>query len=480
MTKKFLNMLSISTKIARNSILQITGKMISLFLGLVAIAIMTRYLGQEGFGYYTTVIAFLSFFGILVDFGLTLTTIQMISRQNADIDRTMSNMMTLRVISSAIFMAIAPIVVMFFNYNQTIEMGVLICALSFFCTTLIQILTGVFQKELKMFEVTVAELAGRVILVALTAAAAYYGKSIEYIFWAISIGSLINLLLVCFYSKRYVKLSLAFDFEIWKSILKRTWPIALSISFNLIYLKMDTIILSLVRSQSEVGLYGATYRVVDILTMLPAVYMGIVLPHLTVYFNEDKRKELFELLQKAFNALMIFCVPIVLGTFLVARKLMVFVAGAAFAESGEILKVLILASGAIFATSLFGYAVVAVHKQRQMMWGYLTTAVLTLAGYLVLIPIYGYWAAAWMTVFSEVLIMIWTAIVVYQTIKFVPKFNLVWKCVISSLIMLVFLKLFTDFHILILLLIAGVVYFGMLYLLGGLKKGFAKGLVKGE
>jgi O-antigen/teichoic acid export membrane protein len=61
----------LSTKIAYNTIAQIIGKALATILGLVAVVIMARYLGRQGFGAYTTIITFLSFFGILADLGLT-------------------------------------------------------------------------------------------------------------------------------------------------------------------------------------------------------------------------------------------------------------------------------------------------------------------------------------------------------------------------------------------------------------------------
>ena len=124
--------MSLNSRITKNSLIHIGGKLVSMLLGLVAVAIMTRYLGQEGFGYYTTVVAFLQFFGILVDFGLTLTAIQMISKVKVDMSRVMSNIMTFRVISAIIFIGLAPVVVLFFPYPSVIKIGVLITAASFF------------------------------------------------------------------------------------------------------------------------------------------------------------------------------------------------------------------------------------------------------------------------------------------------------------------------------------------------------------
>lgn len=470
--------MSLNRKIAHNSIIHLSGKLLSLILGLVAVMIMTRYLGQEQFGYYYTVIAFLQFFGILVDFGLTLTTVQMISEPNQNISKIMNSLMSFRFITALVFLALAPIVVWFFPYNVFIKTGVLITVVSFFCITLIQTLTGVFQQKLKMLQLTLAEVVGRIVLVAGVALTAYLGKNIYWIFWAISIGSVVNLLIVFFQSRKYIEWKLEFDTKIWKEVWRRSWPIALSISFNLIYLKMDSIILSLTRSQAEVGLYGATYRVIDILTMLPAVLMGIALPVLTSYFVEKKKDKLFDLLQKTFDALIIFAVPIVLGTMIIARPVMEFVAGADFVKSGDILKVLILASGSIFVTTVFGYAIVAIKKQKTMMWGYLTSAVLTLAGYLYFIPKFGYWGAAWMTVFSEILIMIWTSILVYKTIKFLPSLNITARTIIPAVVMTGVLYIFRDQHALVLILLAVLVYFPLLYLFGGLKKESVRALIK--
>lgn len=462
--------MSLSQKITKNSLIQIGGKFVSLVLGLITIAIMTRYLGQEGFGFYITIIAFLQFFGILVEFGFSLTAIQMIADERRDSSKIMSNIMTIRIITSFLFIGLAPIIIWFFPYAMMVKWGVLVTSLSFFFITLIQTLTGVFQKELKMFEVTLAEVVGRIVLVVITAIVAVVSGSIYWILAAISVGSLINFILVYWYARKYITLNWAFDFEVWKEVAKRSWPIALSITFNLVYLRMDIIILSLTRGAEEVGLYGATYRIVDILTNLPAVYMGIVLPHLTMYFLENKWIELKKLMQQAFDSLMIFAIPIVAGTTLLADKIMVFIAGEEFLASGPILQVLIWASAAIFITSLFGYSVVAVQKQKTMMWGYLVTAVITLIGYLIFIPKYGVWGAAWMTVFSEALITIWTFVVVYKVIGFAPKLKIFLKSLLSSLIMVGGIYYVQEQSILVIMLVAVGLYFGAMVLLKGIRK----------
>ena len=57
--------MSLAAKVAKNTLIQIISKIISTILGIVALGIMTRALGQDGFGEYTTVFNFMSMFAIV-------------------------------------------------------------------------------------------------------------------------------------------------------------------------------------------------------------------------------------------------------------------------------------------------------------------------------------------------------------------------------------------------------------------------------
>src|SRR3989338_2481010 len=82
---KSLNMRSRS--VAGNFTIQIIGRILAILIGLVSIGLLTRSLGVENFGAYTTALTFLQLFGVMVDFGLTLTLVVMISEPEADEQR---------------------------------------------------------------------------------------------------------------------------------------------------------------------------------------------------------------------------------------------------------------------------------------------------------------------------------------------------------------------------------------------------------
>ena len=97
--------------------------------------------------------------------------------------------------------------------------------------------------------------------------------------------------------------------------------------------------------------------------------------------------------------------PMIFGTLFIAKDLMILIAGPEFAESGLVLQIIIFATAIIFINSIFGYTIVVIYKQKQMVWAYVFVAIVALAGYIYLIPKYGYLGAAYFTVVSEALIL---------------------------------------------------------------------------
>ncbi|MFH1523078.1 MAG: flippase [Patescibacteria group bacterium] len=471
------------TKVAYNTIIQVASKAIATMLGLVAIAVMTRYLGQTGFGQYTTIITFISFFGIIVDFGLTLVTVQMISQPGADEDKIINNLFSLRLVSAIILLGAAPLIVIFLPYEPVVKLGVAITSLAFLFIALNQILVGLFQKNLRMDKVSIAEVAGRIILVIGVIVAIKMDFGLLGIMIATVLASAINFFLHFSFSRSFVRIRLRFDFYIWKDIIKRSWPLALTIAFNLIYLKADTLILSLIKTQAEVGIYGAAYKVVDVLVTLPFMFAGIILPIMTFYWAENRSTDFKNVLQKAFDFMAILAIPLIIGTQFVARQVMIIVAGEDFAVSGSALRILIISAGLIFLGCMFSHAIIALEKQKKIIGAYIFTSLTALAGYLIFIPRFSYFGAAWVTIYSELVIAIAAGYYVYKYSKFLPNFKIVIKSLLASLVMasiIYFIPISyyqAGFGMTLTLSFAVLIYFSSLYLFKGITKKDLTGLL---
>ena len=469
---------NLKIKIAYNTVVQIVSKIIATVLGLLVIAMITRYLGVEGFGYYTTIITFLSFFGIISDLGLTLVTAQMISKDNQESanNKILNNLLGLRLISALIFLGLAPLVVIFFPYEPIVKTGIIITTLSFLFIALNQILVGLFQKKLKMDRVAWAEIISRVVLLLATILAIKLNFGLLGIMSAMVISSFASFVLHFLFAKKFIKLKLSFDFNIWKNIIQKTWPLALTIFFNLIYLKSDILILSLIKTQSEVGFYGAPYRIVDVLITVPFMFAGIILPILTNSWAEKNKDYFKKVLQKSFDFMIILAIPLVVGTQFVAKEIMIMIAGNSFAVSGPILQVLIIASGLIFIACLPAHAIIAMEQNKKMIKIYAGVGITALIGYFVFIPIFSYWGAVWVTIYSELMIAIFSIYYVWKFSGFLLNLRVTKLALISSFGMGLCLFLIPDLfyqsrlYLILILIFASSLYFLVFWFLGGFKE----------
>lgn len=471
--------MKLATKIAYNTIIQVISKFIATGLGLIALGLITRYLGQDGFGQYTTIITFLSFFGIIADLGLTLVTVQMISKPGANEIKIIGNLMALRLVSAVIFLGLAPLVVLFFPYEPVVKWGVALVSFSFLFTALNQIFVGLFQKNLRMDKVSIAEIINRVILVIGFFITIKFNFGLFGILVATVASNLVGFIFHYLFAKKFTRLKLQFDFKYWLKIIKNSWPLAITIILNLIYLKTDTLLLSVIKRPSEigiiaeVGIYGAAYKVIDVLITFPFMFAGIILPIMTAKWAEGNKEKFNYVLQKSFNVMVIIAVPLVIGTQLLADDIMVLVAGKNFAASGPILKVLIAAAAFIFLGSMFAHAIIAINKQKQIIKAYIFTAITSLIGYLIFIPKFSYFGAAWITIYSELAIALASLYLIKKFTNFFPNLTIFLKTILASLAMIGSIKLLYSMsltNLALVLPIAVITYFIFLYIFKGLTK----------
>ena len=459
--------MSLSRQIAWNTLVQIIGKIASTGLGLVALGMMTRYLGTEQFGWYTTVISFLGFAGIVIDLGLIPVSAQMFGEAKYGQTTLLQNLIAFRLVTAVIFFGLAPGLAWFMPYPEEVKIAISFTTISFLAIAVNQVLTGFYQNELKMHLPVIGENIGRVVLVAGLWLLMREGASFLPLMAVISLSSVAYTAFLWIAAARIRPASLAYDPVIWKDILKKSWPIAVSIIFNVIYLKGDILLLSLYRPQAEVGVYGAAYRVLDILSQTAMMIMGVMLPLLAAAWTQGKKEDFRARYQTSFNVMMLLAVPALVGIMVLSVPIMRLVAGAEFeyALSGRVLAILALAVFGLYLGAVFGHAAVAINKQKATMWIYISDALITLSGYLIVIPRYGLWGAAWMTVFSEVYAGLLLAYVVGRHVKHKLRLITLGKIILGSGLMGLCLLAVRDWPVLGAVALGIAIYTGAIYLL---------------
>ena len=159
--------MSTSRKIAYNVIVSSFAKIISTLAALLAIGFVARYLTVEEFGWYITALTFFSLFNAVGDWGLYQTATREFSRPKADEKIIIANAFGLRVVISVLIVILSPPIIFLLPYTIELRLALILGLLAYFFYSFYQILIGLFQKRLIMHRVTLTEMIGKIIQVAL-------------------------------------------------------------------------------------------------------------------------------------------------------------------------------------------------------------------------------------------------------------------------------------------------------------------------
>ena len=382
------------------------GRIIVNLIGIVIVGLMTRALGPERFGQYNAVFAYLFLFNVLADMGLYTLLVREISREGADESSITSKLFTFRLILIIASSVLAIAVALILPYTSLVRTGIAIASLSIICSSLVQVLMGVFQKHLALHWAAITDIATRLVqLLGIFLLISWGRAGIIPFIWVVVVAGFVQLFLSILFARRLIPFRLRIDIPYWRSMLGESLPIAVSLIFVLLYFKIDTVMLSLMKPAYDVGVYSVGYKVLEVVIFFPAMYIGLIMPLLSKFANDsEKFKTIF---RRAFLVLAATAIPTVVGLIIFSKPIVGILGGADFVrDAAPALVILSFAVGIIFFGNLGGNAIIALGIQRRGMWIYGAGAVFNIIANLIFIPRYSYLAAAWATVATELLVTV--------------------------------------------------------------------------
>jgi O-antigen/teichoic acid export membrane protein len=246
----------------------------------------------------------------------------------------------------------------------------------------------------------------------------------------------------------------------------RSLPFALSISFLFIYYRIDTVMLSLMVGDQVTGWYNAAYRLIDVIHYIPLLIVAAILPPMALYSREN-REVLTDIFNRSFRYLVMLALPIGVGMFLLAPRLILFVFGEGFENAAPALRILVWAEVFAFLNYLGGHLLNMIDRQKIYTIIVGATAAFNIILNLLLIPSYHHIGAAVATLLCELLIFA----LVYSCIwryffKFHP-WSLVWKSALAAVIMGVLIVKIQFLPVWCIVIAGCICYFIALFILRG-------------
>lgn len=423
------NFLSLATGEATSKILQL---LISIFLA--------RSLGKEDFGIFSFSFAFSFLLMIIADFGLGILFVREISRDKKSASKYIFNGLIIKIVLAVLSFVLANLFLNIIGYSEktkTVAYAMLLFAA-------LQSFTEFYYSIFRAFEKMYYEMYIKLLRMFLLASLVFYlaknGYGVVTIssFFPIIELLMLSITLLIVYTI-FIKPCLAFDLKLSKNLIKESSLFFFSTVFTTLYLYIDILMLSKMRSTGEVGLYSAAANITIGLIFIPLMYCNSIYPVISRMYKSSENSLRF-VYEKSFKYMLILGIAIASGIFGLSERIILFLYGGSYSESSVVLKIL---AGYIFLKFLnpvTGYTLMAINKQHIRLFSQATAAFINIILNIILIPLYGIVGAALATLMTEIIFFaIYSGVIMKSGFSFKFLASFIYKPLISSIIMIFFL-----------------------------------------
>lgn len=387
---------------AHDVFIQIFARVLNLALGVVVTALVARTLGDAGYGQWSTIFVVLGLVGYLMNFGMEGVVVREASREPERELEWLGSMLMLRLIliGPVVLIAAGAIVLLHSSQQMLVAGFILLITMPF---SGVGVLGMIFQLRVRNI-VPMLILTLRSVLWGAAVVVIYFnGGSMVELAIAMtvtnSIGSLVQLLA----ARRVVGQWLAPTRQHIGTLLRVGIPLGLSGVLVIFYARIDQVIVYVIAGARSAGLYGAVYGVLDQSHFVPVSVLTTLAPIIAAAWPAD-RERLLRTVRLAAEFMAISSLGALAFACVASSQIINLVFGPSFAEAAPALPVL----GGAFVFICFGYLngnlLVVMGLQTRLLRVSLIALVVNLIGNFILVPIMGFMGAAWMTLFTEVVV----------------------------------------------------------------------------
>lgn len=432
--------------IGRNILSLVLSRVLS---GVVLFLIYTRlvqYLGPEAAGHFGLLGSYLTVFAFFVDLGMSQLVIKKMSEDASHMGKYLTNYFLIQLGLGVLFMGIMDIFVFFADYPEHVKNALYVAAAGLLLSSLSLPFRSVIVAVQRLTINAQVNFFNAFINAGIMALAIIMRQDVFFLAF-ISVGvALFDLIIYGFVvNRKFAKFTLDFDWQFIKQLFLWNTPFML-LTFFSIYNRVDGLILPHFRSFVENGYYAAAYKFWDTLAFFPGL-LGISLyPFFAQSISRNLKDDVRRGLETYTRYMIAVAVPMAAATFLLAEVITLEFFGKEFLPAADALWLLVLAVSILFIYT----------PANSLMISQLTGVATKVTGFtfffnitmnLLLIPKYGFVAAAAVTAASELIQTIgYTYFIKTRIIKF-HFFRHFYKPVAATAVMCLFLYFYKDHNL---------------------------------
>jgi O-antigen/teichoic acid export membrane protein len=399
-------------------------------LGVAVTLVLVRALGDEGFGKWSTLFAVLMFVGTFGSLGLDRVAVE---RAAADPDRSGSwvgALVSLRLVLTIPMTLVAMAVGLWLADDAAMRVAAVLIA-GVLPSAALNATRVVFQLQVRNALVVAMETANGVLWgLAVIIVAASGGRLVALAAAFLIVTTISNLAQVVV-ALRAAPVRLRGSRRHWRELLRLGIPVGIGGLLIIGYGYVDQVIVFQAAGPRDAGLYGAAYRIYERLLFIPATVMTTLFPIFVAARRADAER-VRRIFHIAIDYLVMSSLPALAIALAGAEPLVRLLFGAEFAGSAPALPILMATFAVVSPAYLAGYLVVAYGLQRRFVRIALAALVFNVVANLLTVPRWGFIAAAWNTLATELIVGVSITTLICREIGIRPTGRHVGRIVFAS------------------------------------------------
>jgi O-antigen/teichoic acid export membrane protein len=370
----------------RGSAVRVLGYACGALVSLATAAVLVRHLGIEGFGRYVTVTSLVALVGGLTEAGVLVHGIREFLLSDArDRRRLIGNLLAMRLTLAGLGVVLAIGFAAAVGYPQLLVIGTLVAGVGLLVQVTADVMSVSLQARLLLGRLTAVELARRVLTLVLVAALALAGAGLLALIAASALAAAAALVLIAWMVRPDVSARPIFDLPTWRRLLGEMSLYAIALSIAAIYLYVTVIVMSIIASPTQTGLFATSFRVVLAGLAIPGLLLTAIFPLMTRARSGESAKP-GETLGKVLTVAAICGVWMALATALGADFIIEAIAGAQGRGAVPVLRIhaLMFVVGFLFTANALH--LVSLRRYRPLLIASSTALALNVVLALALVP----------------------------------------------------------------------------------------------
>ena len=416
---------SVRSSVAWNTSSQLLARGIGALTTFLITLVVARRFGAQGLGDFVKITTYLAFFYLIADFGVNAIYLQRTplpskTKEPAS-DTAWEDLLVLRICLSGLLVVMAALSLFLLphgsaqGYTDFVRMGIILFTPSIVFQAIITTANALFQKYLRYDMSTIALGIGSVVSVALIYFITRQSEPVTGVLFAVLAllaGAAATAGTGLILTRKFHRIAhSSISFPRVRSLFFASAPLGITLIFNLIYFRVDSIILTLTRSTAEVGVYGLAYKVFELFLVFPTFFMNSVYPIMVRTVDRDQHadKQNFSHLVMRSAVVLGGLSLVATGIFWTAAPIVAWIRSD-FAAGVGAARILALGLPFFFLSSLAMWILIAKKQQMLLVKIYGVSMIVNILLNVLCIPTYGYTAAAWITVISEAIVLVMSGV----------------------------------------------------------------------